>query len=460
MMKKRIEKDLNPVQQKAVVNTDGPSLIIAGAGSGKTRVLTYRIAYLLSIDTPPSNILALTFTNKAANEMKERIKTMVGEKKAIDLWMGTFHSIFARILRYEAPLLRFNKNFTIFDQADSRNLIKKIIKDFSLDTKEYPPKEIQARISMAKNNLMTFQAYKKNHELINEDRKRHRMEFVRIYEKYAVTCKKNNVMDFDDLLLFTNILFKNHPDVLARYQHKFRYILVDEYQDTNYAQYLILKNLAKSHKNICVVGDDSQSIYAFRGAKIENILNFQKDYPNCKITKLERNYRSTKTIVNAANSLIARNKMRIDKKVFSKNQEGNNILLAQTNSDTEEAFFIADEIESTQKELNTSLDECAVLYRTNAQSRQIEEALRKNNIPHRIYAGLSFYQRKEIKDIVAYFRLVINPNDTEALVRIINYPSRKIGDTTLKKIQQFADNHGKNMWEAIQDIQNPEIDIN
>lgn len=348
-MKQRIEKDLNPAQQKAVTDTEGPSLIIAGAGSGKTRVLTYRVAYLLSKNVDPTSILALTFTNKAATEMKDRIKSMVGEKKAIDLWMGTFHSVFARILRYEAPLLRFNSHYTIFDQTDSRNLIKKIIKDFGLETKEYPPKKIQARISMAKNNLLTFQAYKKDHELIKEDRKRHRGEFFRIYEKYAVTCKKNNVMDFDDLLLFTNILFKNYPDILAKYQNKFRYILVDEYQDTNFAQYLILKNLAKSHKNICVVGDDSQSIYAFRGAEIENIFNFQKDYPESKITKLEQNYRSTKIIVDASNSLIAKNKMRFKKKVFSRNSDGNKILLTRTSNDTEEAFFIADEIESSQE---------------------------------------------------------------------------------------------------------------
>ncbi|MEA3448633.1 MAG: 3'-5' exonuclease [Bacteroidota bacterium] len=459
-MKQRIEKDLNPVQQKAVKDTEGPSLIIAGAGSGKTRVLTYRIACLLSKNVDPSSILALTFTNKAAKEMKNRIKDMVGEKKAIDLWMGTFHSIFARILRSEAPLLRFNRNFTIFDQADSRNLIKKIIKDFRLDTKEYPPKEIQSRVSMAKNNLMTFQAYKNDPELIKEDRKRHKGEFYRIYERYAITCKKNNVMDFDDLLLFTNILFKKFPETLTKYQHKFKYILVDEYQDTNFAQYLILKNLAKQHKNICVVGDDSQSIYAFRGAKIENILNFQKDYPGCKMTKLERNYRSTQTIVNAANSLIAKNTMRIKKSVFSKNAAGNKIVLARTENDTDEAFYIADEIATTQKDLKINLDEIAILYRTNAQSRQLEEALRKSNIPHRIYAGLSFYQRKEIKDIVAYFRFVVNTGDEEALLRIINYPSRKIGGKTIEKLQQFANAKNHTLWQTIRDIYNPEIPLN
>jgi len=459
-MKQRIKKDLNPVQQKAVTETEGPSLIIAGAGSGKTRVLTYRIAFLLSQNVEPSSILALTFTNKAATEMKERIKLMVGEKKAIDLWMGTFHSIFARILRYEAPLLRFNRNFTILDQADSRNLIKKIIKDFNLDTKEYPPKEIQARISMAKNNLITFQAYKNDTELIGEDRKRHRGEFYRIYERYAITCKKSNVMDFDDLLLFTNILFKKHPDTLAKYQNKFKYTLVDEYQDTNFAQYLILKNLVKKHKNICVVGDDSQSIYAFRGAKIENILNFQKDYSGCKITKLERNYRSTQTIVNAANSLIEKNKNRIAKSVFSKLPSGNKIVLSRTDNDTDEAFYIADEIAATKKDMKINLDEIAVLYRTNAQSRQLEEALRKSNIPHRIYAGLSFYQRKEIKDIVAYFRFVVNTNDEEALLRIINYPSRKIGGKTIEKLQQFANAKNHNLWQTIRDIHNPEIPLN
>ncbi|MGC9330373.1 MAG: ATP-dependent helicase [Bacteroidales bacterium] len=459
-MKQQIKNDLNPAQQKAVTETEGPYLIIAGAGSGKTRVLTYRVAFLLSKNVNPSSILALTFTNKAATEMKNRIKDMVGEKKAIDLWMGTFHSIFARILRYEAPLLHFNRNFTIFDQKDSQNLIQKIIKDFRLDTKEYPAKEIQARISMVKNNLITFHTYKNDSELIKEDRKKHRGEFYRIYEQYAITCKKNNVMDFDDLLLFTNILFKKFPVTLAKYQHKFKYILVDEYQDTNFARYLILKNLAKKHKNICVVGDDSQSIYAFRGAKIENILNFQKDYPGCKMIKLERNYRSTQTIVNAANSLIAKNTMRIKKKVFSKNPAGNKIVLTRTENDTDEAFYIADEIAATQKDMNINLNEIAVLYRINAQSRQIEEALRKSNIPHRIYAGLSFYQRKEIKDIVAYFRFVVNSSDEEALLRIINYPSRKIGEKTIEKLQQFANANNHTLWQTISDIHNPEIPLN
>ncbi|MFO7880377.1 MAG: ATP-dependent helicase [Bacteroidota bacterium] len=459
-MKDKIKNDLNPVQQKAVLSTEGPSLVIAGAGSGKTRVLTYRIAYLIHKGVKPYQILALTFTNKAAREMKERIQEMVGESNAASIWMGTFHSIFARILRKEAPRLGFTQQYTIFDQTDSRNLIKKIITDMKLDVKQYPPKEVQNRISSAKNNLMTFQAYKKNTALIAEDRKSQRGEFVNIYERYAKSCKKNNVMDFDDLLLFTNILFKKHPDVLAAYQDKFRYILVDEYQDTNYAQYLILKNLARARKNLCVVGDDSQSIYAFRGAKIENIFNFKKDYLEYTEVKLEQNYRSTQSIVEAANSLIAKNQNKLDKKIFSKNQEGILINVFGAATDTEEAFYITDDIKKTQEETKKKFDEFAILYRTNAQSRQLEEALRKKDVPYMIYAGLSFYQRKEIKDIIAYFRLIVNPKDDEALKRIINYPSRKIGKTSVDRIEQKAEAVGENMWDVIRNIQQSDIPLN
>ncbi|MFW5767841.1 MAG: ATP-dependent helicase, partial [Bacteroidota bacterium] len=459
-MKDKIKNDLNPVQQKAVLSTEGPSLVIAGAGSGKTRVLTYRIAYLIHKKVKPYQILALTFTNKAAREMKERIQEMVGESNAASIWMGTFHSIFARILRKEAPRLGFTQQYTIFDQTDSRNLIKKIITDMKLDVKQYPPKEVQNRISSAKNNLMTFQAYKKNTALIAEDRKSQRGEFVNIYERYAKSCRKNNVMDFDDLLLFTNILFKKHPDVLAAYQDKFRYILVDEYQDTNYAQYLILKNLARARKNLCVVGDDSQSIYAFRGAKIENIFNFKKDYLEYTEVKLEQNYRSTQSIVEAANSLIAKNQNRLDKKIFSKNQEGILINVFGAATDTEEAFYITDDIKKTQEETKKKFDEFAILYRTNAQSRQLEEALRKKDVPYMIYAGLSFYQRKEIKDIIAYFRLIVNPKDDEALKRIINYPSRKIGKTSVDRIEQKAEALGENMWDIIRNIQQSDIPLN
>ncbi|HKK68843.1 MAG TPA: UvrD-helicase domain-containing protein, partial [Bacteroidales bacterium] len=459
-MKKRILEDLNSVQQKAVLHTEGPTLVIAGAGSGKTRVLTYRIAYLIDKGVNPWQILSLTFTNKAAREMKGRIEKMVGEKNALSIWMGTFHSIFARILRQEARLLGFTEHYTIYDQTDSRNLIKKIITDMRLDTKQYPPKEIQNRISSAKNNLMTFQAYKKNAELIKEDQVRQRGEFVRIYEKYATHCRKNNVMDFDDLLLFTNILFKKHPKILAKYQKKFRYILVDEYQDTNFAQYLILKSLASGHKNLCVVGDDSQSIYAFRGAKIENIFNFKNDYSSFKEIKLEQNYRSTKSIVEAANSLIAKNETRLDKTIFSENQEGTLIKVFGAATDTEEAFFIADDIWETQQESKKSFNEFAILYRTNAQSRQLEEALRKKDVPYMIYAGLSFYQRKEIKDLIAYFRLVVNPMDNEALKRIINYPSRKIGNTTVERIEKLAENQDKSMWDIIREVHRPDLAIN
>jgi DNA helicase-2/ATP-dependent DNA helicase PcrA len=447
-MEEILRRDLNSTQEKAVKNIQGPSLIIAGAGSGKTRVLTYRIAYMLSKGVASDRILSLTFTNKAATEMKNRIKEMLGTQSE-GIWMGTFHSIFARILRIEAPYLKYTRNFTIYDAADSKSLIKKIITGMKLDVKQYPPNEIQGRISKAKNNLMTPAAYRNKPDLIDQDKKRQQGAFIEIYERYSQQCRRDNVMDFDDLLVNTNILFRQFPEVLAKYQQQFQYILVDEYQDTNYAQYLILKNLAAVHKNISVVGDDAQSIYAFRGARIENILNFRNDYPNYKVYKLEQNYRSTKTIVDAANSLIACNRNQIEKQIFSKNDDGIRIKVFQASTDTEEAMFVADDIFITQNETHKPLDEFAILYRTNAQSRQLEEALRKKNIKYKIYGGLSFYQRKEIKDLLAYFRLTVNPKDNEALKRIINYPSRKIGLKTIEKLENTAAKHEISIWELI-----------
>ncbi|MEA1873802.1 MAG: 3'-5' exonuclease [Bacteroidota bacterium] len=447
-MEEILKRDLNSTQEKAVKNIQGPSLIIAGAGSGKTRVLTYRIAYMLAKGVPPAYILSLTFTNKAATEMKNRIQEMLGTKSG-GIWMGTFHSIFARILRQEASYLKYTRYFTIYDAADSKSLIKKIITNMHLDVKQYPPKEMQGRISKSKNNLMTPAAYRNKPDLIEQDKKRQQSAFIDIYDKYNVQCRKDNVMDFDDLLVNTNILFRKFPDVLAKYQAQFQYILVDEYQDTNYAQYLILKNLAAAHKNISVVGDDAQSIYAFRGARIENILNFKNDYPNYKVYKLEQNYRSTKTIVDAANSLISKNSNQLEKEVFSKNEDGIRVKVFQASTDTEEAQFVADDIFVTENETHKSLDEFAILYRTNAQSRQLEEALRKKDIKYRIYGGLSFYQRKEIKDLLAYFRLTVNPKDNEALKRIINFPSRKIGLKSIEKLENTAAKHEISIWELI-----------
>jgi DNA helicase II / ATP-dependent DNA helicase PcrA len=443
-----IKHDLNPIQRNAVKNTEGPILIIAGAGAGKTRVLTYRIAHMIKKGISPESILALTFTNKAANEMKQRIKMLLGDR-SIKLWMGTFHSIFAQILRREAKYLNYTSQYTIYDQADSKNLIKRIIIGMQLDIKIYPPNEIQSRISRAKNNLMTASAYRKHPDLIMEDKKRQQGMFIDIYEKYSLQCRKDNVMDFDDLLVNVNILFRSFPEVLAKYQNLFQYILVDEYQDTNYAQYLILKNLAAKHKNIAVVGDDAQSIYAFRGARIENILNFKSDYPNYKLYKLEQNYRSTKNIVNAANTLIEKNRNQLKKKVFSENTEGEKIKVFKASTDSEEAMFIAEDIFSTQVEQQKSLDEFAILYRTNAQSRQLEEALRKKNVKYKIYGGLSFYQRKEIKDLLAYFRVTVNSKDNEALKRIINYPSRKIGLKSIEMLENTAESNSLSMWELI-----------
>lgn len=442
-------KDLNKVQQEAVVSTEGPSLIIAGAGSGKTRVLTYRIAHLLKQGARPSTILALTFTNKAAREMKERIGAVMGANAARYLWMGTFHSIFARILRIEHEIIGYPSNFTIFDSADSKSLLKTIIKGFELDDKTYKPGSVASRISMAKNNLITPPAYANNPEIRTADKSMRMPAISEIYKEYVKRCRLSGAMDFDDLLLITNLLFRDHPEVLERYQKRFDYILVDEYQDTNFAQYLIIKKLAAGHNNICVVGDDAQSIYSFRGARIENILSFQKDYPEHKIFKLEQNYRSSQVIVNAANSIIAKNKRQIPKRVYSENLPGKNIKVLTALTDNEEGFLVAQEISETQLREHYKNMDYAILYRTNAQSRIFEEALRKRNIPYKIYGGLSFYQRKEIKDLLAYFRLVINPWDNEALKRIINYPVRGIGQTTLTKLETAAVANETSIWKII-----------
>lgn len=442
-------KVLNKSQQEAVVQTEGPALIIAGAGSGKTRVLTYRIAHLLKQGARPSTILALTFTNKAAREMKERIAEIVGENTARYLWMGTFHSIFARMLRTEHEVIKYPSNFTIYDSADSKSLIKTIIKSFQLDDKTYKPGVVAARISMAKNNLITPMAYSQNSEVRLADKNMRMPAIAEIYKEYVKRCFLSGAMDFDDLLLKTNLLFRDHLEILEKYQQKFDYVLVDEYQDTNYAQYLIIKKLSAHHKNICVVGDDAQSIYSFRGARIENILNFQTDYPDHKIFKLEQNYRSTQKIVNAANSIIAKNKRQIPKTVFSENDEGRNIKVISALTDNEEGFLVVQEIAQTQLSEHYKSMDYAILYRTNAQSRIFEEALRKRNIPYKIYGGLSFYQRKEIKDLLAYFRLVINPWDNEALKRIINYPARGIGATTVAKLETAAVNAEVSIWKII-----------
>lgn len=443
--------ELNEAQRKAVENTDGPSLVIAGAGSGKTRVLTYRIAHLLKQGARPGSILALTFTNKAAREMKDRIAKIVGYNTARYLWMGTFHSIFARILRTESEALGYPSNFTIYDTADSKSLIKTIIKDFKLDDKTYKANVVSGRISAAKNSLITPAAYAQNGQVREYDMSIRMPRIAEIYKEYARRCFLAGAMDFDDLLLKTNILFRDKKDILAKYQERFDYVLVDEYQDTNFAQYLIVKSLAASHKNLCVVGDDAQSIYSFRGARIENILNFQKDYPEHQVYKLEQNYRSTQTIVNAANSIIQKNKRQLPKKVFSENAEGNRIKVFSALTDNEEGYLVANEISETRMRYHFQYQDYAILYRTNAQSRIFEEALRKRNIPYKIYGGLSFYQRKEIKDLLSYFRLAINPKDNEALKRIINYPARGIGATTLSKLEQAAIAEGKSIFEIIEE---------
>lgn len=440
---------MNENQREAVVNTEGPTLVIAGAGSGKTRVLTYRIANLLSKGVPAYRILALTFTNKAAREMQKRIATLVGQGNASNLWMGTFHSIFSKILRVEAEHLGYTSNFTIYDSQDSKNLIKSIVKDLRLDDKVYKPNDVLGRISMAKNNLVVAQAYTQSAKIVAADQAAKKPMISEIYKYYQMRCRQSDVMDFDDLLLQTNILFRDFPEILEKYQKKFDYILVDEYQDTNYSQYLIIKKLAEQHKNICVVGDDAQSIYSFRGARIENILNFRNDYPGYKLCKLEQNYRSTTTIVDAANSIISRNKEQIPKKTFSENEEGDKIRVMKSLSDKEEGFQVAQEIFRISQNEQAEFNDFAILYRTNAQSRIMEEALRKRNIPYKIYGGLSFYQRKEIKDLLAYLRLTVNQNDEEALKRIINYPKRGIGDTTVDKLKEVAQKYNASIWTVL-----------
>lgn len=451
---------LNKQQREAVEYINGPSLIIAGAGSGKTRVLTYKIAYLMQQGYHPQSILALTFTNKAAREMKERIAKLIGWQYARYLWMGTFHSVFSRILRTEAERIGFNSNFTIFDSADSRNLIKTIIKQFQLDDKVYKPARVQATISNAKNALISSQMYAQNKELIEYDQRAKMPAIKDIYREYNNRLKASNTMDFDDLLFYTNCLFRDHPDVLASYQQRYQFILVDEYQDTNFAQYLVVKQLADAHHRVCVVGDDAQSIYSFRGANIENILKFKEVYPESKLFKLEQNYRSTQNIVNAANSLIKQNTGQINKTIYSENDEGERIEVASAFSDFEEGVIVSNKIWDLRRDKKASYSEFVILYRTNAQSRIFEEALRKKNIPYRIYGGLSFYQRKEIKDVIAYFRMVVNPYDEEAFRRIINFPARGIGATTLNKIAEAARLHNVSLWEVIGDPLNYNLDVN
>lgn len=441
--------ELNDSQRAAVECTQGPALVIAGAGSGKTRVLTYRIAQLLSQGVPAYKILALTFTNKAAREMQKRIAELVGSEIAANLWMGTFHSIFSKILRFEADKLGYTSSFTIYDTQDSKNLIKAIVKDMKLDDKVYKPNVILGRISMAKNNLIVAQSYAQNNRILTEDTAGKRPLIGDIYKQYQQRCKQSDTMDFDDLLLQTNILFRDHPEILEKYREKFNYILVDEYQDTNYSQYLIVKKLSEKHRNICVVGDDAQSIYSFRGARIENILNFKNDYPDYKLFKLEQNYRSTTTIVDAANSVISKNKEQIPKKTFSENEEGEKIKVMRALSDKEEGFQVTNEIFKLANYEQQEYSDFAILYRTNAQSRILEEALRKRNIPYKIYGGQSFYQRKEIKDLLAYFRLSVNQNDEEALKRIINYPRRGIGDSTVEKLREIALKYQVSMWTVL-----------
>ncbi len=441
--------ELNESQRAAVEYTQGPALVIAGAGSGKTRVLTYRIAQLLSQGVPAYKILALTFTNKAAREMQKRIAELVGTEIAANLWMGTFHSIFSKILRFEAEKLGYTSSFTIYDTQDSKNLIKAIVKDMKLDDKVYKPNVILGRISMAKNNLIVAQSYAQNSRILSEDTAGKRPLIGEIYKQYQQRCKQSDTMDFDDLLLQTNILFRDHPEVLAKYQEKCNYILVDEYQDTNYSQYLIVKKLSDIHRNICVVGDDAQSIYSFRGARIENILNFKNDYPDYKLFKLEQNYRSTTTIVDAANSVISKNREQIPKKTFSENEEGEKIIVMRALSDKEEGFQVTNEIFKLANYEQQEYSDFAILYRTNAQSRILEEALRKRNIPYKIYGGQSFYQRKEIKDLLAYFRVAVNQNDEEALKRIINYPRRGIGDSTVEKLREIALKYQVSIWTVL-----------
>ena len=452
--------DLNDAQRAAVEYIDGPSLVIAGAGSGKTRVLTYKIAYLLSQGMKPWSIMALTFTNKAAREMKERIGKLVGDDLAQHLYMGTFHSIFSRILRAEAEHIGFNNNFTIYDESDSRSLLKAIIKEMGLDDKTYKPAAVHARISMAKNNLVTAEAYDSDPAILEQNKRAKMPAIGKIYVAYVQRCRQANAMDFDDLLMLTFQLFRDHEDIRQKYAGRFDYILVDEYQDTNHVQMSIVMQLCKEKLRVCAVGDDSQSIYSFRGANIDNILNYQKQLPGTQLFKLEQNYRSTQTIVEAANSLIHHNRNQIQKEVFSKNDKGEKILYKPAYSDKEEALIVAKNIQRIKRQDDCGYDQFAILYRTNAQSRSFEEEFRKQGIPYRIYGGLSFYQRKEIKDIIAYFRLVANPDDEEAFKRIINYPARGIGAATVMKIADCAHQNRASFWEVIGNVEHYGLNVN
>ncbi len=443
---------LNPQQRDAVTYTDGPALVIAGAGSGKTRVLTYKIVHLLTHGYEPWRILALTFTNKAAREMRERIEQLVGPKTASRLWMGTFHSIFARLLRQNAERIGYKSNFTIYDTADSKSLVKSIIKDMDLDDKIYKPSAVLSAISAAKNALISPEKYATLKDVMDADKQSRRPLIYSIYRTYRDRCFSSGAMDFDDLLYYMNVLLRDNPDLLHHYQEFFRYVLVDEYQDTNFAQHVIVSQLCRENQNLCVVGDDAQSIYSFRGANISNILNLKRGYPNLQIFKLEQNYRSTQNIINAANSLIDKNTQQIKKNVFSKNEPGQRIEVVQSYSDFEEGYLVANRISQVKMRSHDSFEDFAILYRTNAQSRVLEESLRKRNIPYRIYGGLSFYQRKEVKDAIAYFRLAVNPYDDEALKRIINYPARGIGETTVNKLWRCAIDNKVSIWDIITNL--------
>ena len=453
-------KDLNEAQQQAVSYIDGPSLVIAGAGSGKTRVLTYKIAYLLQQGMKPWSIMALTFTNKAAREMKERIGKLVGNDLAQHLYMGTFHSIFSRILRAEAEHIGFNSNFTIYDESDSRSLIKAIVKEMKLDEKTYKPAAVHAKISKAKNNLQSAEAYEADADIFMQNKRSNMEKMGEVYREYVQRCKQANAMDFDDLLVLTFQLFRDHEEVRRKYAERFDFILVDEYQDTNHVQMSIVMQLCREKLRVCAVGDDSQSIYSFRGANIDNILNFQHQLPGTRLFKLEQNYRSTQTIVEAANSLIRHNRNQIPKEVFSRNAEGEKIQYKPAYSDKEEALIVAKDIKRIKRQDDCGYDDFAILYRTNAQSRSFEEEFRKQGIPYRIYGGLSFYQRKEIKDIIAYFRLVANPDDEEAIRRIINYPARGIGATTVLKVAACAHENQVSIWEVIGEAAHYGLNVN
>lgn len=451
---------LNEQQRAAVVYNDGPELVIAGAGSGKTRVLTYKIVDLIRHGFEPWRILALTFTNKAAREMKDRIRGIVGENIAARIWMGTFHSIFLRILRRHAEEIGFTSSFTIYDATDSRSLIKAIIKEYGLDDKQYKPATVANVISNAKNELISAEQYLLDRDQTDADRHAKRPMNGAIFREYCARCKRSNAMDFDDILVYTNLLLRDHPDIRRHYQDFFKYILVDEYQDTNFAQHLIITQLTGENRRFCLVGDDAQSIYSFRGANIGNILSLEKRYPDLKIFKLERNYRSTQNIVNAAGSLIEKNQRQMKKNVYSENAPGERVEVVKAFSDMEEAYLVANMVTNTKLTCHDSYEEYAILYRTNAQSRLLEESLRKRNIPYRIYGGLSFYQRKEIKDVISYFRLCINPDDDEALNRIINYPTRGIGETTMKKLQLVAAEEKKSLWFVLNHLDSLSTDIN